>query len=208
MRFSDRNFRYFRFINLNMLAANASFRHHQPVHDRCRKLFQLDTLVRGAVRVQLCQSPCVLAHRTFIISVEKMVKSDGNLNQPLEETPVGSACTMPKILKGIVTFEIATAVEFIDATLELIPKTHDSTVYGKDGNFSSRILNVEISRFGMVHDNCRRGLFRYELVLLGKRNANTLRLQQLKKLRLIFETGASRITEAVPRALIMLTEQF
>ena len=59
----------------------------------------------------------------------------------------------------------------------------------------------------MMHNDRRRRLLRVELKFLGQLDADTLRLEQFEKLRLIFEIRARRIAKTVTRALISLMEQ-
>src|SRR4051812_32431435 len=69
------------------------------------------------------------------------------------------------------------------------------------------LFDREVFGLRMVDNNSRSRLFWLQLKLLAQLNADARRIEQGKKLLLVFESRAGRITETVTRALVFLLEQ-
>src|SRR5437879_10670799 len=80
---------------------------------------KFDAFMPGAVGIQLCQASGKLACSTFVITVDKVVKTDGNLDEALQEKPIGSPCPMPEVLERIVTLKERAAIELFNPPREL-----------------------------------------------------------------------------------------
>src|SRR5688500_6420347 len=67
-------------------------------------------------------------------------------------------------------------------------------------------LDGEVLRLRMKHDDRRRRLLGIELILLGQRDTDAVRLEQAEELLLVGEIGARGIAEGVAAAAVALVQ--
>jgi hypothetical protein len=123
-----------RFIDLGLLSYERPLRHRKPMDDLPRKLLELDPAVGGPIDVDFPESLCQLARCPLKVLIEKMVESDRDLYQSLQEEPVTAPRFVPEIFQRIMALEEESAVKFFD-TAQKLPIVHMREYTKKIGGF-------------------------------------------------------------------------
>src|SRR5579875_1477781 len=89
----------------------------------------------------------------------------------------------------------------LTATPPVVRRANGPRIPSLAGFFGS---HREVLCFRVMDDQCIRRLLRVELILLREPYADTLRLELLNDCRAVFQIGARRIAEGVPRSTVSL----
>jgi hypothetical protein len=107
-------------IDGNLFSPERALTEREPAEDLPRKIVDIQSKIVRSVPVELLKPSRKLAHCAPVVAVEKMVKANRDLNEPLKEQSVIPPGTMPEVFERIVAFKEESAIKFLDSAGKLL----------------------------------------------------------------------------------------